>query len=142
MWMVQDLKNYSKLCGIGEFSSLFTAYEFDFVDSTKTSGAIAVKHMNVTGRVCNSNWDDDDARVLCQTKGHLNGMAFHYSQYNYASFRSRGPFWVSSINCTGNETRLRDCPFNDRLHLGDCSRADLAGAICFNDSGENRDWNV
>lgn len=135
------LKNLSE---IAEFTSkafsLFAAYSFDFVDSSKSSGQVAVTHMNVKGRVCNSNWDDDDARVMCKTKGHLDGIAFHYSQYNYVSFSSRGPFWVSSVNCTGNETRLQDCPFSDRLHLGNCSKADLAGAVCFNDSGEDTDF--
>ncbi|KAK7116610.1 hypothetical protein V1264_002264 [Littorina saxatilis] len=112
-----------------------STYKFDFLDPSKTSGVVAVTHMNVTGRVCNSNWDDADAQVLCNTKGHLFGIGYHYSQYNYASFSSRGPFWASSFNCTGNETRLQDCPYSDRLHLGNCSKADLAGAVCFNDSG-------
>ncbi|XP_076465930.1 scavenger receptor cysteine-rich domain-containing protein DMBT1-like [Babylonia areolata] len=111
-----------------------STYSFDFVDSTRTSGVVAVTHMNVTGSVCNNGWNDSDAKVLCRSKGHLDGIAFHYSQ-NYASFRSRGPFWVSGVNCTGNETSLEDCSFNDRLHLGNCSKADLAGAVCFNDSG-------
>lgn len=123
------------------FFSVFTAYSFDFANSSKSSGSVAVKHMGVTGRVCNINWDDNDAHVLCKAKGYADGIAFHYSRYNSLSRSSsaRSPFWVSSVNCTGNETRMEDCPFNDRLHLGNCSKADSAGALCLSGSGEHNE---
>ncbi|XP_076465365.1 scavenger receptor cysteine-rich domain-containing protein DMBT1-like [Babylonia areolata] len=127
--------NYASVVCFRSTDRVNETYSFDFVDSTRTSGVVAVTHMNVTGRVCNNGWDDSDAKVLCRSKGHPDGIAFHFSQDDAEYFRYRGPFWVSGVNCTGNETSLEDCPFNDRLHLGNCSKADLAGAVCFNDSG-------
>ncbi|XP_025115895.1 deleted in malignant brain tumors 1 protein-like [Pomacea canaliculata] len=112
-------------------------YRFDFQDNTKTRGQVVVTHLGVAGRICNTFWDDLDARVLCRSRGHHDGAAYHYSQYNnlFLLPSERGPYWISDINCTGSEASLGDCPFNDRLHLGNCSMADLAGAVCFNDTG-------
>ncbi|PVD37781.1 hypothetical protein C0Q70_00382 [Pomacea canaliculata] len=109
---------------------------FDFQDNTKTRGQVVVTHLGVAGRICNTFWDDLDARVLCRSRGHHDGAAYHYSQYNnlFLLPSERGPYWISDINCTGSEASLGDCPFNDRLHLGNCSMADLAGAVCFNDT--------
>ncbi|KAL8597993.1 hypothetical protein ACOMHN_011418 [Nucella lapillus] len=128
-------RTYASVVCFGRNDAIDEGYTFDFEDSSKTSGMVAVTHMNIKGRVCNNDWDDNDARVLCKTKGHLDGLASLHFQYNFATIESRGPFWVSNFNCTGNETSLNQCPFKDRLHLGNCSKAYMAGAICFNDSG-------
>ncbi|KAL8566281.1 hypothetical protein ACOMHN_056852 [Nucella lapillus] len=101
------------------------------LDSDKTYGVVAVTHMNIVGRVCNTDWDDTDATVFCKSRGYRGGIASHVSQQSYSTMVSQGPFWVSGFNCTGKEASLNECPFNDRRHLGNCSTADVAMALCF-----------
>ncbi|PVD37785.1 hypothetical protein C0Q70_00386 [Pomacea canaliculata] len=134
--------NYASVVCFNSTDVVDEGYRFDFHDNTKTSGQVVVTHLGVAGLICNTFWDDLDARVLCRSRGHHDGAAYHYSQYNnfFLLPSERGPYWISDVNCTGSEASLGDCPFNDRLHLGNCSMADLAGAVCFNDTGAGPIW--
>ncbi|XP_067665056.1 scavenger receptor cysteine-rich type 1 protein M130-like [Haliotis asinina] len=108
-------------------------YTLGFDDTTSDSGQIAVQHYNVKGRICNTFWTDTEATVFCKGLNYDNGIAYHHSvKYNYQPLRSRGPFWLSAVNCTGSEASLTDCAYKDRMSLGNCSSADIASAICFN----------
>ncbi|XP_025076892.1 scavenger receptor cysteine-rich type 1 protein M160-like [Pomacea canaliculata] len=130
--------NYASVVCFNSTDVVDEGYRFDFQDNTKTGGQVVVTHLGVAGRICNTFWDDADARVLCRSRGHQDGAAYQYLQdidEVYRLFSERGPYWISDVNCTGSEASLGDCPFNDRLHLGNCSMADLAGAVCFNDTG-------
>ena len=114
---------------------LITGYAFDFETANTHHGMIKVNHYGVKGRICNIFWGDEEAKAFCRKKGYPDGIAYHYSvTYNYMPLQSRGPFWVSAMNCTGRENGLDTCPYNTRLDLGNCSRADIASAICLNET--------
>lgn len=105
-------------------------------NETRGYGQIIVDQYNVSGRVCNTFWDNDDAKMFCKDRGHNDGAAYHYT-IDMAWWRDRGriPYFMSSVNCSGTESKFSDCDFNTRLDLGNCSTANAAGVICFNDSG-------
>ena len=44
--------------------------------------------------------------------------------------------WISNVTCNGTEQNLLDCDFDDRLHLGNCSRSPKASVVCYNDTGK------
>ncbi|XP_011409192.2 PREDICTED: neurotrypsin-like [Amphimedon queenslandica] len=79
--------------------------------------------------VCDENWDDNDAAVICHQFGHsAYGAMAAYGSIISDSYPTR----VYGVNCTGSERELFDCP----VHLlppgssySSCSQND-AGVIC------------
>ncbi|XP_071095519.1 uncharacterized protein [Haliotis cracherodii] len=125
--------DYASVVCFNTSDAVEETYTLGFDDSTSDSGQIAVQHYDTKGRICNTFWTDTEAAVFCKGLHYDNGIAYHHSvKYNYHPIRSRGPFWLSAVNCTGSETSLTDCAYNDRKSLGNCSSADIASAICFN----------
>ena len=95
--------------------------------------------------VCDENWDDNDAAVICHQLGHSayglytnKHLFLHYNFYTGAMaaygriISDSYPTRVYRVNCTGSERELFDCP----VHLlppgasySSCSQND-AGVIC------------
>ena len=44
---------------------------------------------------------------------------------------------ISVLCCSGNETRLGDCPHVGFGNVTDCKTKHFAGALCFDDNGES-----
>ena len=55
--------------------------------------------------VCDDNWDDDDAEVVCGQLGFSGGKAYNDSEWTYESNDNL----ATSFDCTGNEELLQDC---------------------------------
>ncbi|XP_041368790.1 deleted in malignant brain tumors 1 protein-like [Gigantopelta aegis] len=105
--------------------------DYTFTFGKKPTGMVVATHYGISGRVCNNLWDDFDAKVFCKNNHFTDGIAYHYDPGDdLPSFKE--PFWLSSVNCTGKETGLAKCPFNDRMSLGNCSYSDVSSALCFN----------
>lgn len=94
-----------------------------------------VTHMGVMGRICSRDWDDNDARVLCRSKGFQKGLAYQHSEGNVLR-EKRGPYWLGGFNCTGDEPDLNKCPRLNRTNLGNCTAYDIAAVLCYNDTGK------
>ncbi|XP_052281888.1 deleted in malignant brain tumors 1 protein-like isoform X1 [Dreissena polymorpha] len=113
----------------------YLKYEFNLEKSNGNYGGhVKVTHLGVTGSVCSQDWDDNDASILCRSKGFKNGLAYQHSENNVL-VDQRGPYWAGGFNCTGNEIQLKDCPFLNRTNLQNCSSYDIAAVLCFNESG-------
>ena len=39
----------------------------------KSKGQVVVTNFGVSGRICSNGWGDEEARVLCRSKGYLDG---------------------------------------------------------------------
>ncbi|XP_062830370.1 deleted in malignant brain tumors 1 protein [Anolis carolinensis] len=70
------------------------------------SGRVEVFHNDTWGTICDAGWDLQDAQVVCSQLGcgkaskALGGA--HYGQ-------GSGPIWLENINCTGDESSLKEC---------------------------------
>ena len=58
-------------------------------------------------RVCNTDWDINDARVACQELGFTGTTSSEYSKATHEVFDSA---ILDGVHCTGEELYLLDCP--------------------------------
>nr|KAG5697333.1 hypothetical protein BaRGS_004059 [Batillaria attramentaria] len=98
-------------------------------------GGVQVNRYGFWGPVCNNSWDDRDANATCHGLGYTYGITF------YGRDRTGNPMLVGNFQCTGQESSLADCPFNDidddvgcSLAIGQYARVD-AGVLCYNTPG-------
>ncbi|XP_074649735.1 scavenger receptor cysteine-rich type 1 protein M160-like isoform X2 [Tubulanus polymorphus] len=119
--------------------SVHTDYKFELETTTKPGiGRVLVKHLGQLGRVCSSNWDDNDANVFCKQINFQRGIAYMHSfHYSWKIIYNSEPYLVANVSCVGTETSLDKCKFDDRLSLGNCSNLDHydAGVLCYNGGG-------
>lgn len=92
-----------------------------------TSGRLEIYHNHQWGTVCDDNFDDVDALVVCRQLGFSTGRSLGNSVPEGA-----GPIWMDEVNCLGNETRLDQCSF---LNWGehDCAHSEDVGVDCTQD---------
>ena len=94
--------------------------------SSSNEGRVEVFHDGQWGTVCDDNWDQADADVVCRQLGLGAALEFPCC----AAFgQGSGPIWMDGTNCSGNEERLVDCPFNG-FGSHDCSHTEDAGVVC------------
>lgn len=67
------------------------------------------------GTVCDDNWDNTDARVICRQLGYDGGKAILYSNPLLRTsstnfFSDAVPIWFDNVHCSGEEAALYDCP--------------------------------
>ena len=107
--------------------------------SGKESGNVfAMSSRGFLGPVCDLSWDHHDADVVCRynhvspsvdaTTNNKQFVLFCYRQLGYdwgaptagSSFGDVPPvFTMTSVNCTGDEGLLQDCPHDTPTHDGD-----------------------
>lgn len=104
-------------------------------DSQSHVGTVQIFADNRWAEVCDDEWDDDDASVLCRELGFVSGHALTGVSKYEEEFES----WVlfkkafDNVSCTGSETSLLDCP-KRRFSASTCRANKLAGVICYNTS--------
>ena len=91
---------------------------------------VFIKPNNTWGIVCDDNWDDIDARVVCRQLGFGN-TGTHVLTYP-SPVPNDTPIWLDDVTCTGNESRLIDCRHNG-LENHNCVESEDAGVICTGD---------
>ena len=94
--------------------------------SNYRSGRVEIFIINNTwGTVCNDNWDDRDARVVCRQLGFGDsGTAVQAFSLNTSSSI---PIWLDEVNCNGSESKLIDC--GHKIHHN-CDHTKDAGVAC------------
>ncbi|XP_034537112.1 neurotrypsin [Notolabrus celidotus] len=89
-------------------------------------GRVEVYHDGRWGTVCDDQWDDADAEVVCRQLG-LRGVAKAWSWAHFGP--GSGPIWLDGVECSGNELSLDECPRNEwGQHT--CQHLEDAGVSC------------
>ncbi|XP_067414787.1 neurotrypsin isoform X2 [Emydura macquarii macquarii] len=94
--------------------------------SSANEGRVEVYHAGQWGTVCDDQWDDADAEVVCRQLG-LGGVAKAWSQAYFGE--GSGPVLLDEVRCTGNELSIEQCPKSSwREH--NCGHKEDAGVSC------------
>ena len=101
-------------------------------DMANSSGHVRIRRNGVTGRICSTYWDDNDAKVACKQLGYSNGLAYGLSSATV------GPFLMSEVNCVGNETSVFRCQMGNASCNSQWAyvAAPDAGVFCFNSTSK------
>ncbi|XP_048587258.1 uncharacterized protein LOC5508390 isoform X2 [Nematostella vectensis] len=89
-------------------------------------GRVEIKHNGQWGTVCDDLWDIKDADVVCRELGYPGALS---AQVRAAWGGGAGSIWLDNLECTGNESRLVDCPHNG-LGIENCRHSEDAGVVC------------
>eukprot|EP00118_Oscarella_pearsei_P010004 m.59252 g.59252 ORF g.59252 m.59252 type:complete len:1571 (+) comp34878_c0_seq2:55-4767(+) len=96
--------------------------------SNSYQGRVEVYHSGEWGTVCNSEWDLDDANVVCRQLGFTRASSAvgASSQFGEGS----GRIWMNYVQCNGSEIRIDLCPSFGWGDSDDCTHWDDAAVIC------------
>ncbi|KAL9954251.1 hypothetical protein ACROYT_G041766 [Oculina patagonica] len=92
------------------------------------AGEVIVYHQGVWGTVCDGDWDENDALVVCRELGYPGvTMATKSSHYG-----AEGTIKIEMVSCYGNETKLSQCAYKTSTEGSDCRAVwnREAGVIC------------
>ena len=88
-------------------------------------GRLEIKYTGEWGTVCNKNFNNAAASVVCRQLGYIEA-------YRVQSFRS-GPaggfIWLENVKCNGNEASILECSY-DGWGNTSCSHHDDVGISC------------
>lgn len=95
------------------------------------AGRVEVKHNNDWGGVCDKNWNQKNAEVVC--KQLKCGSPAHVPSFHHFGLGNVG-IWLTALVCRGNESAIWKCK-HEGWGKGSCSWSHVApGVIC---TGEN-----
>ncbi|XP_028833197.1 neurotrypsin isoform X2 [Denticeps clupeoides] len=89
-------------------------------------GRVEVFHAGQWGTVCDDQWDDSDAEVVCRQLG-LGGSARAWVRAYFSP--GSGAILLDEVSCTGNELSIEQCPKN-AWGEHNCLHSEDAGVSC------------
>ncbi|XP_038058260.1 uncharacterized protein LOC119729666 isoform X2 [Patiria miniata] len=96
--------------------------------SSSSEGRVEVFFNGQWGTICDTNWDDAAASVVCRQLG-FPGPSLGVRQALFG--RGDGPKYLKNVDCEGHEEQLTDCSFEGwAIYPYLCSRVLDAGVIC------------
>ncbi|XP_068613041.1 neurotrypsin-like [Brachionichthys hirsutus] len=93
---------------------------------SRTKGTVEVFHAGQWGSICDDQWDDSDAEVVCRQLG-LSGVAKAWGEAHFGKSSNR--VWLDEVRCTGNELTLEQCP-KSAWGEHNCLHSEDAGVSC------------
>ncbi|XP_036372933.1 neurotrypsin isoform X1 [Megalops cyprinoides] len=94
--------------------------------SSGHEGRVEVYHAGQWGTVCDDQWDDADAEVVCRQLG-LGGTAKAWGQAYFGE--GSGRIMLDEVQCTGNELSIEQCP-KSPWGEHNCEHREDAGVSC------------
>ncbi|KAG5855222.1 hypothetical protein ANANG_G00046800 [Anguilla anguilla] len=89
-------------------------------------GRVEVFHSGRWGTICDDQWDDVDAEVVCRQLG-FGGVPKAWSWAHFG--QGTGPILLDAVQCTGNELSLEECPHGG-WEQHNCDHMEDAGVSC------------
>ncbi|XP_014743403.1 PREDICTED: neurotrypsin [Sturnus vulgaris] len=124
-WDNNDATVVCRQLALGEKGPAFTPIRLAG-GSSAHEGRVEVYHGGQWGTICDDQWDDADAEVVCRQLG-LGGVAKAWSQAYFGE--GSGPVLLDEVQCTGNELSIEQCPKSSwRQH--NCGHKEDAGVSC------------
>ena len=96
------------------------------IAGNRTQGRVQVWHENSWRDVCDDNWSNANAQVVCKQIGLAGGVA-------NLQLQGSGDFGMDDVACTGSEGDLGKCSFRG-WGIHDCSPQEAAGVTCHLDA--------
>ncbi|XP_059366439.1 deleted in malignant brain tumors 1 protein-like, partial [Carassius carassius] len=90
------------------------------------SGRVEVLYNGAWRTVCDDGWDLTDAAVVCREMG-CGDVIEAKSAAHFGS--GSGPVWISDLQCSNTDSRLRDCK-SSGWGRGSCGHEKDTGVIC------------
>ncbi|XP_054763721.1 scavenger receptor cysteine-rich domain-containing group B protein-like [Lytechinus pictus] len=81
------------------------------------------------GTVCDDDWDDVDATVVCRELGFGEGEAISGASRTIPDGNILSPIYFDNVGCNGTESTLLDCIHNG-IGEHNCGHMEDAGVIC------------
>ncbi|KAL6460136.1 hypothetical protein MHYP_G00318950 [Metynnis hypsauchen] len=96
------------------------------VGGSRCSGRVEVLHGETWSTVCDADFDQQDAEVVCRELG----CGPPVEVLGAAAFgRGEGQVWSEELQCKGNESQIHFCPTSSSLKHN-CSHANDVGLVC------------
>ncbi|XP_076860596.1 antigen WC1.1-like [Brachyhypopomus gauderio] len=96
------------------------------VGGPRCSGRVEVHHGKTWSTVCDADFDQQDAEVVCRELG----CGLPVEVLGAAAFgRGEGQVWTEELQCRGNESDIYSCPTSSTLKH-DCSHDNDVGLVC------------
>ena len=103
--------------------------------STRYEGRVEVNYQGRRGTICDDEWDDKDAQVICRMLGFSGGTALQgTSPSNSGSPKhsfgpGTGEILLENIKCSGSEESIFDCDHSG-IGVHNCDHREDAGVRC------------
>ncbi|XP_046729032.1 scavenger receptor cysteine-rich type 1 protein M130-like, partial [Silurus meridionalis] len=93
----------------------------------RCSGRVEVLHGGSWSTVCDGDFDQQDAEVVCRELD----CGIPVKVLGSAAFgRGEGQVWTEELQCRGNESEITLCPSSSSLKHSNCSHHNDVGLIC------------
>ncbi|XP_071836532.1 scavenger receptor cysteine-rich domain-containing protein DMBT1-like isoform X1 [Apostichopus japonicus] len=89
-------------------------------------GRVEVYHDGQWGTICDDEWDDNDASVICRQLGYEGiGVGWQSAKFGQGS----GSIWLDNVACSGSEQHIAECGSND-WGAHNCGHGEDASVSC------------
>ncbi|XP_072019358.1 scavenger receptor cysteine-rich domain-containing protein DMBT1-like isoform X2 [Amphiura filiformis] len=106
-----------------------TEYRIISDGNNSTEGRVEVLVSNIWGTVCDTSWDANDAKVICQQLGHPHASPAALKGAFFG--QGSGVIWMDNVRCHGTESSLDQCIHNGLgVYASTCEHSRDAGVIC------------
>ena len=82
--------------------------------STLYEGRVEIYRDGAWGSICDTDWDLNDAYVVCRQLGFDDGTTTVRSEFGLVP----DVFAMDNVRCTGSEARLQDCTYSLTANCG------------------------
>ncbi|XP_060533809.1 uncharacterized protein LOC132706475 [Cylas formicarius] len=93
-------------------------------------GRVEVTHLGIWGTVCDDDFNEVAARLVCRKLGYQGSIEIKGEGYFGAG---SGPIWLDQVDCLGSEKNLEDCTFT-AWGQHNCNHYEDVGVICSNNT--------